>query len=641
MVKLCLNMIVKNESRIIERLLDSVKSIIDCYCICDTGSTDNTVDLINQYGVNNNIQGVVVHKPFVNFCVNRNFALEEAKKMDCDFILLIDADMKLVINPSFSKDMLKIGQSYSLKQKGYGIEYSNLRIIDSKVKSEYYGVTHEYIGVEKHELLEDIYIDDVGDGGSKGNKAQRDRELLEQGIIDEPNNVRYYFYLANTYMDLRMFDDAIKTYQKRIDMGGWNEEIFYSKYRQGCAYKDLHQYDKMQAVWLDAWQYRPCRIEPMYELLKYYKDLKHYKLADMIYNSVKEDKVPNDVLFVHNDMYDYHIHNEYSLYAFYNGNKDVYLIYDKLFNHNLGDLGLHFNNYKFYYPLVNAKFTIEYNNQIRMVKNGNEYYFNHSTPSIIEYDNQYIMNCRLVNYTVREDGSYFFYHGVTTINKKVVLDKDFNEISTQYIHDKIEYYNCLDHSAKYSGIEDIRIYNYNNEIYYTGVSVNDNIACMIGKYNEDTFTRLRTSNNNLCEKNWVFIPGSLDMIYKWSSPLQIGRIEGDELVIYKDRPMPKIFNMARGSTNGYEYDNKFWFIVHYVHKYEEEKRFYYHSIVCFDKDMNLIKYTYPFKYSKNHSIEYTLGLIVREHDFLITYSKNDATSTLSLFSKDEFKWINQ
>jgi glycosyltransferase involved in cell wall biosynthesis len=46
---LCLNMIVKNESKIITRLFDSVLSIIDCYCICDTGSTDNTVEIITTY----------------------------------------------------------------------------------------------------------------------------------------------------------------------------------------------------------------------------------------------------------------------------------------------------------------------------------------------------------------------------------------------------------------------------------------------------------------------------------------------------------------------------------------------------------------------------------------------------------------
>lgn len=46
---LCLNMIVKNESRIIKRLLESVAPWIDSYCICDTGSTDNTVEIIETF----------------------------------------------------------------------------------------------------------------------------------------------------------------------------------------------------------------------------------------------------------------------------------------------------------------------------------------------------------------------------------------------------------------------------------------------------------------------------------------------------------------------------------------------------------------------------------------------------------------
>ena len=48
-MKLCLNMIVKDESRTIVRLLDSVINLIDSYCICDTGSSDNTVEIIKQY----------------------------------------------------------------------------------------------------------------------------------------------------------------------------------------------------------------------------------------------------------------------------------------------------------------------------------------------------------------------------------------------------------------------------------------------------------------------------------------------------------------------------------------------------------------------------------------------------------------
>ena len=45
----CLNMIVRNESKIITRLLKSVEAIVDTYCICDTGSTDNTVEILENF----------------------------------------------------------------------------------------------------------------------------------------------------------------------------------------------------------------------------------------------------------------------------------------------------------------------------------------------------------------------------------------------------------------------------------------------------------------------------------------------------------------------------------------------------------------------------------------------------------------
>lgn len=93
---ICLNMIVKNESKIITRLLDSVISIIDFYCICDTGSTDNTCEIITEYFKNDEminekiITGKIIHEPFINFEYNRNFALDSCLNMS-DFILFADA----------------------------------------------------------------------------------------------------------------------------------------------------------------------------------------------------------------------------------------------------------------------------------------------------------------------------------------------------------------------------------------------------------------------------------------------------------------------------------------------------------------------------------------------------------------------
>ena len=95
-------MIVKNESRIIERLLRSVRSVVDCYCICDTGSTDDTVARIQQFGQQHQLPGRVISCPFYTFGYNRTFALNAARDM-ADYVLLLDADMVLGDTASFER----------------------------------------------------------------------------------------------------------------------------------------------------------------------------------------------------------------------------------------------------------------------------------------------------------------------------------------------------------------------------------------------------------------------------------------------------------------------------------------------------------------------------------------------------------
>ena len=112
--KLCLNMIVKNESRIITRMFDSLVSIIDTYCICDTGSTDNTIEIIKNYFDKKGIPGKVVEEPFKNFCHNRNFALKACLGMS-EYVLLMDADMKLDVK-NFDKQILNNYDSFNILQ---------------------------------------------------------------------------------------------------------------------------------------------------------------------------------------------------------------------------------------------------------------------------------------------------------------------------------------------------------------------------------------------------------------------------------------------------------------------------------------------------------------------------------------------
>ena len=68
MAKFCLLMIVKNEAHIIERAFESIKYLFDTYIICDTGSTDNTIDVINNWMTLHDKKGEIIYKD----CITRN-----------------------------------------------------------------------------------------------------------------------------------------------------------------------------------------------------------------------------------------------------------------------------------------------------------------------------------------------------------------------------------------------------------------------------------------------------------------------------------------------------------------------------------------------------------------------------------------
>ena len=80
MVKICLNMIIKNESKIIKRCLDNIISFVDYIVLTDTGSTDDTINICNQYIIDNNINGKIYTDLWVNFAVNRTNSINNAKE---------------------------------------------------------------------------------------------------------------------------------------------------------------------------------------------------------------------------------------------------------------------------------------------------------------------------------------------------------------------------------------------------------------------------------------------------------------------------------------------------------------------------------------------------------------------------------
>jgi len=325
-------MIVKNESKIIARLFDSVVEIIDSYCICDTGSTDNTAELIKTYFQSKQIPGRVVIEPFKNFEHNRTFALRACENNpEIDFILLMDADMVLVKGPEFDlhrfKQQLNKADVFHLFQGSERFSYKNVRIVKNNMNIKYWGVTHEVINTPdgtKYDQFDRnmLFIEDIGDGGAKADKFERDIRLLTQGLVENPNNGRYIFYLANSYRDHGNNEKAIEMYKKRIEIGGWFDEVWHSYFSIGRCYKSLGNMDSAIAYWMLAYDYFPKRLENLYEIIKHYRCESKHKLVYEFYKiAIKQlegvDKSKIDYLFLQNDVYDYKIDYEYSIVGYY------------------------------------------------------------------------------------------------------------------------------------------------------------------------------------------------------------------------------------------------------------------------------------------------------------------------------------
>lgn len=222
---LCLNMIVKNESGVILRLLESVAPILDAYCICDTGSTDDTIQQIEIFFREKNIPGIIVKEPFQNFEYNRSFALNACNEMmDVDYLLLMDADMifwmdENKLTPEKLKRMLPLFDSFFIFQGSQNMYYKNTRIVKNRTGVSYKGVTHEYVDLPENATQGTldrniIFIKDIGDGGAKSDKFERDVRLLKQGLVEDPTNARYMFYLANSLKDLA----STTGYQKKLHL---------------------------------------------------------------------------------------------------------------------------------------------------------------------------------------------------------------------------------------------------------------------------------------------------------------------------------------------------------------------------------------------------------------------------------------
>ena len=651
-MKLVLVLMVKNESAIIRRCLEAVESLVDAFCVCDTGSTDNTCEIVRDFLKTHD--GHLAEVPWQNFGFNRTETFKAAQTylrttgwdLKDTYGLLLDADMVFVPGSLKQQELTEVG--YTVVQCNGSLEYPNTRLVRMDFDWKCTGVTHEYWDGPSTAMAKSVcFIDDRNDGGCKSDKFTRDIRLLTEGLEKEPTNVRYMFYLAQSYHSIGNWQGAIANYQRRIDAGGWEEEVWYSHYMIGESYKELKQYPEFEMWMLKAHERRPSRAEPIYKLARYFRESgQHYKAYHYIQLG-KQIPLSTDSLFVEVDVYKHLFEYEATIVMYYLDKirqgcetSMQYMLKDAPNVQNV------YNNFPFY--IESLKLPV-YPTTLSWDIWGED--FHPTSVALYRSNGQIHQNVRFVNYMIqpqtgaylmKKDGNISADHHVRTENVW------YDGVNFQKMHESSTGLTPRP-NAHIHGLEDVRVYhNAQDELCFTATSwgYTDRIRIMQGRYHPTSGTysdckMIESPLNAECEKNWLAVDGTDDIIYSYR-PLRVGRIHDKNLGFHTEHATPWFFQHLRGSAVAFrpvQFPGEVWCMLHFV-EYSTPRK-YFHTVLRMDSNYKPKMIALPFSFQAK-TIEYCLGCVPDNgcENLICSFSTMDNMPRMMKIPVSTFQWLN-
>jgi hypothetical protein len=319
-------LMVKDEEAAMEATLKPlVEGGIKSFLIFDTGSTDKTVEVTEDFFRKNGIEyACIIQEPFVNFEVSRNRALDLAEEVfpNARFLLMPDAEWILhnveglleFCNREMNNRLIG---SYSIRLTNSYEDFYRACLVRVGSNTRYMGVVHEVLmPATRFTVPHYVYFElcTTHYGREKSRKRfVRDLDLLLKKFEENKNDTRTMFYIAQTYACLDDWENAYLWYERRAKVHGWDEEDFMAQYRLAQAAEQL-SYDHPEYPWslaqqhyIDAHKMRPTRIEPLIKLADHYWEVGNYPACYLFAKRASEIPYPvQDVLFVEKKMYEYY-----------------------------------------------------------------------------------------------------------------------------------------------------------------------------------------------------------------------------------------------------------------------------------------------------------------------------------------------
>ena len=632
-------MIVRNEADKMERCLSAVAPYINCYSITDTGSTDETLPKIISFFAERNIPGHVHTVPFIDFSQARNAALANARSdpLEWNYILLCDADMTLVVEDKDFAHQL-CGPAHTMVQKGGGINYENARFISRAATGQYIGVTHEYLDIPSSGVIKGAWYVDHADGSNRPNKFKRDIRLLKRGLQTDPNNGRYWFYLAQSYQDAGQWNNAIRAYEKRITLGGWDEETYICKWRRAQCFGKKGDVAKYVYGLLDAYNFRPHRAEALYDLAHHYRERGQNYAALLAADAGLRLKPSGDILFVSEFPVQAGFREEYSIAGFYDETRREkafgicnWLALDPRVPSGTRNTAR--TNLVYY-----AKPLLE--NIPSFVARRIEFTppdgFTAMNPCITKLNGALKCLVRTVNYTMDEAGRYLIKgtggeandtNPINTRNFLVALNNDLDFVRQVEVLPPEGF-----PPPKYPlvvGLEDMRIFGWRGELWSVSNIREQNPDGWCEQHLAKVETDGRLSGlvsllpkHRQNEKNWA--PLVVDKGDTLRFMYRLGEVLDPDACTIQKYPISYAVDNISGGSQYIPFRSGYLGVTHEAYYHANGKRYYLHRFIYIDPHNNIYKLSKPFVFHEK-VIEFAAGIAMHpdKRRVLVSYGRED------------------
>ncbi|HEY2809974.1 MAG TPA: hypothetical protein VGJ00_01080 [Rhabdochlamydiaceae bacterium] len=624
-------MVVQNDETVIELSLESIKDCIDCICIYDRGSTDDTLILIRSFAYRTKIPLHIMH--FNDNAADMLFtttAQVMINKMgyELSFSYLLFLAPGTVLNHAEAlNNSLLTEEAYSclnIKAK-WGLRQKEIFLFKA---SQPWSIASSFLDLSLNTQTRTTFLNSVNiaeipqDTYITQRLAQSIKECCQE-------NLNELFYCAQSYKALRKYEQAIVLHQQYITQSDDIEKIWFSHYMIAECYREMQNGTASAHWYLQAYQVDPSRPEPLHALASFYRKNSQNHLGYLFAKRGSQIRIcDNQALWTEPVFSPYQIDEELSICAYYTPYRNEgasaanNLLLRKEVPWHVKEQT--YKNLLFYVGKIHTAHQMPIQFTLPLIDKSVEEYYHPMNPSIRKTQNGYQLICRSVNYT--QKGAKIFHTSdptgiFRTRNFLLEYNSEFNLQSQKEIIEDLPRKRICTFNIE--GLDDCRIFNFQDSIWFSCCAGDTNpfgnfqiVLCQLFPLTNEPvikvkqLTPLKGPDPNRCEKNWLpFVKdGKIHLIYSFDPfVIVIPDINSGECqsIVYDQQKFD--FTHFRGSAAPIAFEGGYLLLVHEVVLNDDFSRCYLHRFLFLNDELTITKISTPFFFN-HQGVEYCCGM---------------------------------